>query len=194
MGLSGQHRHASPAAMTASTGVGPKDVRYAETAGPWRAGIHGLHRRQNGGGIFLLADRLGTPSSPSPSGSKRIGNVRLRNGDASALADYDHQHARIRSGGPEQMMEPPPPTSPSPQTAPTPCCENGASRVQPSDRLTPPSWPWPAATPGLGRPGHFGGTCAQPGYRRPVPSPAAAKAPSRASRARPPALGDEVAD
>lgn len=51
-----------------------------------------LQAVQNGGGISLLAEPVRFPA-----GWERDATLRLREGDASVLADYD-QHARIRAG------------------------------------------------------------------------------------------------
>jgi hypothetical protein len=67
-----------------------------------------LQAVQNGGGMSLLADRLGYVQLTEPvrftAGWERAASLRLRAGDASVLGDYD-QHARIRGGDPERMMD-----------------------------------------------------------------------------------------
>ena len=67
-----------------------------------------LQAVQNGGGMSLLADKLGYVRLTEPvrfsAAWERDATLRLRAGDASVLADYDH-HARIRGGEPEQMMD-----------------------------------------------------------------------------------------
>jgi conjugative relaxase-like TrwC/TraI family protein len=67
-----------------------------------------LQAVQNGGGLSLLADHLGHVQLTEPVRFKaeweRAASLSLRKGDPAALADYD-QHARIRGGDPEQMMD-----------------------------------------------------------------------------------------
>jgi AAA domain-containing protein/TrwC relaxase len=67
-----------------------------------------LQAVQNGGGMSLLADKLGYVQLAEPvrfrAAWERDASLRLRAGDASVLAEYD-QHARIRGGDPEQMMD-----------------------------------------------------------------------------------------
>jgi hypothetical protein len=67
-----------------------------------------LQAVQNGGGMSLLAGQLGHVQLTEPVRFKaaweRAASLRLRVGDVSALADYD-QHARIRGGDPEQMID-----------------------------------------------------------------------------------------
>ena len=73
-----------------------------------RPSATGLQAVENGGGMSLLADRLGYVPLTEPIRFKaaweRDASLRLRAGDTSVLADYD-QHARIRGGDPEQMMD-----------------------------------------------------------------------------------------
>ena len=67
-----------------------------------------LQAVENGGGMSLLADQLGYVQLAEPvrfrAEWEQAASLRLRAGDTSVLADYD-QHARIRGGGPEQMMD-----------------------------------------------------------------------------------------
>ena len=67
-----------------------------------------LQAVQNGGGMSLLAGRLGYVRLAEPvrfrAAWERAGSLRLRDGDATVLDEYD-QHARIRGGDPELMTE-----------------------------------------------------------------------------------------
>ena len=67
-----------------------------------------LQAVQNGGGLSLLGDALGFVQLAEPvrfrAGWEQAASLRLRAGDTSVLADYD-QHARIRGGEPELMMD-----------------------------------------------------------------------------------------
>jgi conjugative relaxase-like TrwC/TraI family protein len=67
-----------------------------------------LQAVQNGGGMSLLADRLGYVRLAEPvrfcAAWEQAASLRLRDGDTTVLADYD-QHARITGGDPEQMMD-----------------------------------------------------------------------------------------
>jgi conjugative relaxase-like TrwC/TraI family protein len=67
-----------------------------------------LQAVENGGGMSLLADVLGYVQLAEPvrfrAAWERVASLRLRDGDVSVLADYD-QHARIKGGDPEQMMD-----------------------------------------------------------------------------------------
>jgi AAA domain/TrwC relaxase len=67
-----------------------------------------LQAVENGGGMSLLAGALGFVQLAEPvrfrAGWEQAASLRLRNGDATVLAEYD-QHARIRGGEPEQMMD-----------------------------------------------------------------------------------------
>jgi conjugative relaxase-like TrwC/TraI family protein len=67
-----------------------------------------LQAVQNGGGMSLLADRLGYARLAEPVRFRepweQAASLRLRDGDTTVLADYD-QHARIVGGEPEQMMD-----------------------------------------------------------------------------------------
>jgi hypothetical protein len=67
-----------------------------------------LQAVENGGGMALLAGRLGYVRLTEPvrftARWERAASLRLRAGDASVLAEYD-QHARVRGGEPEQVMD-----------------------------------------------------------------------------------------
>ena len=67
-----------------------------------------LQAVQNGGGMSLLASRLGYVRLAEPVRFRQpweqAASLRLRDGDTSVLADYD-QHARITGGDPEQIMD-----------------------------------------------------------------------------------------
>ena len=67
-----------------------------------------LQAVQNGGGMSLLADRLGYVRLTEPvrfrAAWEQAASLRLRDGDTTVLADYD-QHARITGGDPEQTMD-----------------------------------------------------------------------------------------
>ena len=67
-----------------------------------------LQAVQNGGGMSLLADRLGYVRLAQPvrfrAAWEQAATLRLRDGDVNVLAEYD-QHARITGGNPEQMMD-----------------------------------------------------------------------------------------
>ena len=67
-----------------------------------------LQAVENGGGMSLLADRLGYVQLAEPvrfrAGWEQAASLRLRAGDATVLAEYD-QHGRISGGEPEQMMD-----------------------------------------------------------------------------------------
>ena len=67
-----------------------------------------LQAVENGGGMTLLADRLGYVQLAEPvrfrAGWEQAASLRLRAGDASVLAEYD-QHGRINGGDPERMMD-----------------------------------------------------------------------------------------
>jgi hypothetical protein len=67
-----------------------------------------LQAVQNGGGMSLLARRLGYGRLTEPVRFRepweRAASLRLRDGDAGVLADYD-EHARIIGGDPERMMD-----------------------------------------------------------------------------------------
>jgi conjugative relaxase-like TrwC/TraI family protein len=67
-----------------------------------------LQAVQNGGGMSLLADRLGYARLTEPVRFRepweQAASLRLRDGDTTVLADYD-EHARITGGDPEQMTD-----------------------------------------------------------------------------------------
>jgi AAA domain/TrwC relaxase len=67
-----------------------------------------LQAVESGGGMSLLADALGFVQLAEPvrfrSAWEQAASLRLRAGDITVLAEYD-QHARIRGGDPEQMMD-----------------------------------------------------------------------------------------
>jgi conjugative relaxase-like TrwC/TraI family protein len=67
-----------------------------------------LQAVENGGGMSLLAEKLGYMRLAEPvrfrAGWEQAASLRLRAGDISVLAEYD-QHARIRGGEPEQMTD-----------------------------------------------------------------------------------------
>jgi conjugative relaxase-like TrwC/TraI family protein len=67
-----------------------------------------LQAVENGGGLSLLADALGFVQLAEPvrfrAGWEQAASLRLRAGDGTVLAEYD-QHARIRGGEPEQMID-----------------------------------------------------------------------------------------
>jgi conjugative relaxase-like TrwC/TraI family protein len=67
-----------------------------------------LQAVQNGGGMALLADRLGYARLAQPVRFRQpweqAASLRLRDGDTTMLAEYD-QHARITGGDPEQMTD-----------------------------------------------------------------------------------------
>jgi conjugative relaxase-like TrwC/TraI family protein len=67
-----------------------------------------LQAVENGGGMSLLADRLGYVRLAEPvrfrQAWEQAASLRLRDGDLTVLAEYD-QHARIIGGEPEQMLD-----------------------------------------------------------------------------------------
>jgi conjugative relaxase-like TrwC/TraI family protein len=67
-----------------------------------------LQAVQNGGGMSLLADRLGYARLAEPvrfnAPWEQSASLRLRDGDSTVLAEYD-QHARLNGGAPEQMLD-----------------------------------------------------------------------------------------
>ena len=75
-------------------------------------GFHNEHQEQlaaveGGGGMKLLADRLGYVQLAEPvpftAAWERDASLRLRRGDATALDEYD-QHGRIRRAPPDQAI------------------------------------------------------------------------------------------
>ena len=86
--------------ITQAAGSGAKLVLAGDT--------QQLQAVQNGGGLSLLAGALGRVQLAEPTrfraGWEQAASLRLRAGDTTVLADYD-QHARIRGGEPEQMMD-----------------------------------------------------------------------------------------
>ena len=70
--------------------------------------ISQLQAVENGGGMSLLADRLGYVRLAEPVRFRHhwehAASLRLRDGDIAVLAEYD-QHGRIIGGEPEQMMD-----------------------------------------------------------------------------------------
>jgi conjugative relaxase-like TrwC/TraI family protein len=67
-----------------------------------------LQAIENGGGMSLLAEQLGYVKLAEPvrfrNAWEQAASLRLRAGDTSVLAAYD-QHARIRGGQPEEMID-----------------------------------------------------------------------------------------
>jgi hypothetical protein len=67
-----------------------------------------LQAVQNGGGMSLLADRLGYVRLAEPvrfhAAWERAASLRLRDGDATVLEEYD-RHDRINGGQPESLIE-----------------------------------------------------------------------------------------
>ncbi len=67
-----------------------------------------LQAVENGGGLSLLASALGFVQLSEPvrfrAAWEQAASLRLREGDTSVLAEYD-QHARIRGGDPERMID-----------------------------------------------------------------------------------------
>ena len=70
--------------------------------------IHQLQAVENGGGMSLLAARLGYARLAEPvrfrHAWEQAASLRLRDGDTTVLAEYD-QHGRIIGGDPEEMMD-----------------------------------------------------------------------------------------
>ena len=70
--------------------------------------ISQLQAVENGGGMSLLASALGYARLAEPvrfrHAWEQAASLRLRDGDASVLAEYD-QHGRITGGDPEEMMD-----------------------------------------------------------------------------------------
>jgi hypothetical protein len=67
-----------------------------------------LQAVENGGGMSLLADALGSVQLTEPvrfrAAWEQDASLRLHSGDTAVLAEYD-QHGRIHGGEPEQMMD-----------------------------------------------------------------------------------------
>ncbi len=67
-----------------------------------------LQAVENGGGLSLLAEALGFAQLAKPvrfsATWEQAASLRLRDGDTAVLAEYD-QHARIKGGEPEQMID-----------------------------------------------------------------------------------------
>jgi ATP-dependent exoDNAse (exonuclease V) alpha subunit len=67
-----------------------------------------LQAVESGGGLSLLGHALGFVQLAEPVRFReqweQVASLRLRAGDTTVLAEYD-QHARIRGGEPEQMMD-----------------------------------------------------------------------------------------
>ena len=86
-------------------------IAYAQARGAkviLAGDISQLQAVENGGGMSLLADALGYVRLAEPvrfrAAWEQAASLRLRDGDATVLADYD-QHGRIIGGEPEQMMD-----------------------------------------------------------------------------------------
>ena len=86
-------------------------IAYAKSCGAkiiLAGDVSQLQAVQNGGGMSLLAGALGYARLAEPvrfrHAWEQAASLRLRDGDTSALAQYD-QHARIIGGEPEQMMD-----------------------------------------------------------------------------------------
>ena len=86
-------------------------IAYAKATGAkiiLAGDISQLQAVENGGGMSLLAGALGYARLAEPvrfrHAWEQAASLRLRDGDASVLAEYD-QHGRIIGGDPEQMMD-----------------------------------------------------------------------------------------
>ena len=86
-------------------------IAYAQARGAkiiLAGDISQLQAVENGGGMSLLAARLGYARLAEPvrfrHAWEQAASLRLRDGDTSVLAEYD-QHGRIIGGEPEQMMD-----------------------------------------------------------------------------------------
>ena len=86
-------------------------IAYAKATGAkiiLAGDISQLRAVENGGGMSLLAAALGYARLAEPvrfrSRWEQAASLRLRDGDASVLTEYD-QHGRIIGGDPEQMMD-----------------------------------------------------------------------------------------
>ena len=86
--------------ITQAAAVGAKVILAGDT--------QQLQAVENGGGMSLLADALGHAQLTDPvrfqAAWEQAASLRLRDGDATVLAEYD-QHGRIIGGEPEQMMD-----------------------------------------------------------------------------------------
>ncbi len=86
-------------------------IAYAQACGAkviLAGDVSQLQAVENGGGMALLAAALGHVRLAEPvrfrAAWEQHASLRLRDGDAAVLADYD-QHGRIIGGEPEQMMD-----------------------------------------------------------------------------------------
>ena len=86
-------------------------IAYAQATGAkiiLAGDISPLQAVENGGGMSLLATRLGYARLAEPvrfrHAWEQAASLRLRDGDSTVLAEYD-QHGRIIGGDPEQMMD-----------------------------------------------------------------------------------------
>ena len=86
-------------------------IDYARTRGAkiiLAGDLSQLQAVENGGGMSLLATRLGYARLANPVRFRhpweQHASLRLRDGDTTVLADYD-QHGRIHAGDPEQTMD-----------------------------------------------------------------------------------------
>ena len=86
-------------------------IAYAKATGAkiiLAGDISQLQAVENGGGMSLLAQRLGYARLAEPvrfrHAWEQAASLRLRDGDSSVLAEYD-QHGRIIGGDPEQIMD-----------------------------------------------------------------------------------------
>jgi hypothetical protein len=86
--------------ITQAAAVGAKVILAGDT--------QQLQAVENGGGMSLLADARGYAQLTDPvrfqAAWEQAASLRLRDGDATVLAEYD-QHGRIIGGEPEQMMD-----------------------------------------------------------------------------------------
>ena len=86
-------------------------IAYAQAKGAkiiLAGDIHQLQAVENGGGMSLLAARLGYARLAEPvrfrAPWEQAASLRLRDGDTTVLAEYD-QHGRIIGGEPEEIMD-----------------------------------------------------------------------------------------
>ena len=89
----------------------PDLIAYARARGAkviLAGDVSQLQAVENGGGMSLLAKRLGYARLAEPvrfrNQWEQQASLRLRDGDTTVLADYD-QHGRIHGGDPEQTMD-----------------------------------------------------------------------------------------